>query len=166
MSLASFQESLAEFVEPWRSLVQVMCERWDDYPNAVVLGEYPGDEQVIMDAWTVVGLAPESLNLTHVFMECHLMTGTMDEKPKWISQLREVASGFSVPHQFAGLNPALIGGMVQAKLGPSDFHVVGMISLHRTVKSNNDFAVLWMHPQLNRAVVEYVMKIVLNERLK
>lgn len=119
-----------------------------------------------MNAWAIVGMAPESYALTHVFLECHLTTGTREDKPKWVSQLHEITSGFSVPSEFAALHPALVGGILHAKLGCNDFHVVGMISLHRTVKSNKDFAVLWMHPQLDQSVVEYAMKVVLNERLK
>lgn len=166
MSLPTFQKALTHFVDPWRSLVQLFCEHLDDYPNAVVQGQYPADEQVTMNAWAIVGLAPQSLKLTHRFLEGHLTTGNVDDKPKWISQLLEATSSFSVPLQFAGLNPDLIGQILESKLGLNKLHVVGVISLHCTVRSNQDFVVLWMNRHLNRSTVEYVMKIVLNERLK
>ena len=163
MSLPSFQEAMTQFIEPWKTLVEIVNTHFHQkyFSNFVILGQYSADEKVIMNAWSIVGLAPGC----HTFLECHLTTGTETEKPHWVQKLREALPALSVIPELAKVDLHFLGGSMHAKLGLDKTHVIGMISLHQTVTTKEDFIVLWKHPHLPRSLVESIMKGVLEKRL-
>lgn len=163
MSVSSFQKMFAQAAEPWRTLIGIVEEQFEKnfFANYVVCGEYPPNESLTMDAWSIVGLFPGH----HAFVECHFTSGTDREKPTYIRWFRDVLENLSVSRSLAQLNPSLLGGSIHAKLGKKKAHVVGMLSLHQTVETHRNIAVLWVHPDLSREVVSYVMKKVLEKRL-
>lgn len=165
MSLSSFQESLDEFIEPWKTLVRIVSERFHKerfLNNFVVSGEYPHDEQVVINAWSIVGIVPGC----PAFLECHLTSGGEEhERSHWVSRLREACSALSLDPELTDQSAILTCLAVRKTLGEGA-HVVGMLSLHQTIGSKKDFAVLWTHPQLKRSAVEHIVKKVLDVRLK
>jgi len=160
MPLPSFQESADSFVEPWKTLVQFADEGFqkDYFSNFLVTGKHPEDEKFEMNAWSIVGLAPSY----PAFLECHLTAGKEKDKPFWVSELRDVCSVLSVPK-----NPTiLLSGIIHNQLGSNKHHIIGMISLQQTKESKKSFGVLWTNPQIDRSIVEEIIRYVLEKRLK
>src|SRR3989344_429938 len=162
MTLPSFQLSMIEFIEPWKTLVQIVGDNFESgyFENFVILGKYSDDEQVTMNAWSIVGLAPGHQD----FLECKLVSGsTEQDKAFWISEMRDVLSVLSLPEYSNTKRVQLLGDIIHASLGVEKCHVIGMLSIHQTVRSKQSFAVLWKHPKISRPLVEEIMRYVLND---
>lgn len=163
MLLPPFKYAIGQFPEPFKTLVGIVNYYWSEnyFSNYVIWGNYDNkDEPVKMNVWSIVGIAPRYEN----FLECHVCT-TEEEKPYWISKLREIALALTINPKIESVNLNLLGGIIRGKLGKDKVHVIGMITLHQIIKSKQDFAVLWTHPDLQRDLVEYILKKVLEVRL-
>jgi len=164
MSLPSFKQSSILFQEPYKTLVKLADEglHSDYLSNYLVLGKYDGEEKIAMNAWSIVGLAPGC----HGFLECRLMSGKETDRPYWSSELQDVIGVFDTPKDYNLQKVTILGGVLHSQLGLKNHHIVGMISLHQTIKSKHSFAVLWQNTRIKRPIVELIMKYVLEERLK
>ncbi len=164
MSLPSFQKAMTVLVDPWKTIVKIVSDRFheDYFSNFVILGKYDGIEKVKINAWAIVGLAPGQSG----FLECHVTAGKASNKAFWISELRDTLKVLSSSENPALEEIQLLGGTLHARLGIDKHHVVGMVSLHQTTETKQSFAVLWTHPEIERPLVEKIMKYVLNDRLQ
>lgn len=163
MSLQSFNEIAEGFPEPWKTLIKKTGEFLDEdsFSNFVILGKLPGDEESNLNACSIVGLSPEY----DAFLECHFVVGEEKDKPFWIAELRDVLPALSRPKS-TDERIGFLANTIHLNLGLNKCHVLGMISLHQTIKSRHSFAVLWQNPKIKRSYVEEILNYVLDERLK
>lgn len=165
MALPPFRETLEKFLEPWKSIVRMVGERWDEerfLNNYVVWGEYPRDEQVVMNAWSMVGIAPECPDL----LECHLTSGDQEhERSHWVSRLQAACSVLPLAPELSGKGFAFLYTITRLKLGEGT-HIVGILSLHQLAGGTKECGVLWTNPELNPNAVKHIMKMTLDRQLK
>jgi len=162
MSLPSFQKCSEKFPEPYKELVNIAGTELESFSNYIVSDQYSNDEQVKMYAFSIVGISPGYSEL----LECHIVSGGEYEEAKLLSKMYDIAKKLKTTQSLEIFNLSTIASIVHRNLGVNYSHVIGILCICKAIESKKDCTLLWTNSNLNRPLVEHIVKIVLLSRLK
>lgn len=167
-TLPSFSDLSQHFPDPWSTLVLRFGELvYQDYfDNFVIAGEKPGDEKVECHAWWIFGLVPGYEGV----VECRFMDGSTEEDRRvWNARFASLLPLLATDGEFESHSQQDIVTMTHMTHGcmsASKMHLLGMIGIYTTVKSNRELAVLWRHRGVTRPLLEFLIKNAMIEKIK